>query len=118
MTPKEMHEFGLGLLIAYLHIQKGNLISANMSMSNHYPHLVVKNPKKVLLYVWIKTEMFPTIPSVRSIKNHEEVINISKQFNATPVFAGIRLKYTSTDKYISPINGGSYFAEFTRFKAI
>lgn len=87
-------------------------------MSNHYPHLVVKNPKKELLYVWIKTEMYPTKPSVKSIENHEEVFNISKQFNATPVFAGIILQCDSTEENAIPLCGGGYFAQFTGFKEI
>jgi hypothetical protein len=46
MVKEELYEFGLGLLIGYLYIQKGNLISANGNLDNEYPHLVIKNPSK------------------------------------------------------------------------
>ena len=118
MTKQEMHQFGLGLLIVYLYYQKGKLISANNNISNDYPHLVAENPKKELLYIWVKTEMYHAIPSVKSIENHEEVINISKQFNSTPVFAGIMLTCASTDKNDIPKCGAGYFARFTGFKEI
>jgi len=118
MTMQEMHEFGIDLLIVYLHNQKGKLISANSNLSNDYPHLVARNPKKELLYIWIKTEMYPTIPNVQSIENHEEVYNISKQFNAIPVFAGIMLTCASTDENSRPKCGDGYIAQFTGFKEI
>lgn len=118
MTEQEIHEFGLALLIVYLYRQKGNLISSNGNLSNDYPHLVAENPKKELLYIWVKTEMYPTIPSVISIENHEEVINISKQFNAIPVFAGIMLTCDSTEENVTPKCGGGYIAQFTGLKEL
>ena len=116
MTKEELHKFGLGLLIAYLNIQKGELIKANFNIGNDYPHLIAKNPKGQLLYIWVKTEMYPTMPSIVSIENHEEVIKLSNQFGATPVFAGMRMKCVSTEENI-PVYGGGYIAEFTGLKA-
>ena len=75
MTKQEMHEFGIDLLIVYLYNQKGNLISTNNNLSNEYPHILVENPKEELLYIWVKTEIYPIIPSVKSIENREEVTN-------------------------------------------
>ena len=117
MTKEELHEFGLSLLIVYLYKQKGNLIRANNNIGNEYPHLVVKNPDDELLYIWVKTEMYPITPSTKSIENHEEVYNISKQFNAIPVFAGIRLTCVSTEEKSIPVYGAGYIAEFTGFKS-
>lgn len=116
MTREELHEFGLGLVIAFLNNQKGNLIRSNCNLGNEYPHLVVESPKKELLYIWIKTEMYPTMPSIASIENHEEIIKISKQFNAIPVFAGLRLSCVSTKENSIPFCGGGYIAEFTGLK--
>ena len=70
MTARELHEFGSALLTVYLYKQNGELIRANDKIGNEYPHLVAKNPKGELLYIWIKTEMYPTIPTVMSIENH------------------------------------------------
>ena len=75
MTNEELQAFGLDLLIVYLYKQKGTLIGANINIGNEYPHLVAKNPDEELLYIWFKTEMYPTIPSIVSIENHEEDIN-------------------------------------------
>jgi hypothetical protein len=67
MDKKELHQFGLHLLIAYLFRQKGELIRSNGNIGNEYPQLVAKNPKDELLYIWVKTEMYPTIPSIVSV---------------------------------------------------
>jgi hypothetical protein len=61
--------------------------------------------------------MNPTIPGNVSIQNLEEVIKLSNQFNAIPVFAGMRLKCVSTEENDIPVYGGGYVAEFTGFKA-
>jgi hypothetical protein len=61
--------------------------------------------------------MYPTIPSVMSIENHEEVIKLSNQLGEMPVFAGMRMKCISTEKSNIPIYGAEYVAEFTGFKS-
>jgi hypothetical protein len=62
--------------------------------------------------------MYPTIPGIVSIENHEEIIKLSNQFKAIPVFAGIRLKCVSTEENGIPVYGAGFVAEFTGFKAI
>jgi hypothetical protein len=61
--------------------------------------------------------MYPTIPSIISIENHEEVIKLSNQFNARPVFAGMRMKCVSTEETGIPVYSAGYEAEFTEFRA-
>jgi hypothetical protein len=61
--------------------------------------------------------MDPTVPGVSSIENHEEVIKLSNQFGAIPVFAGMRMKCVSTAENSIPIYKGEYEAEFTGFKS-
>jgi hypothetical protein len=117
MTKVELHEFGLALFIAYLNKQKDKLIRSNRNIGNEYPHLVAKNPKDELLYIWVKTEMYPTIPSIDSIENQEEVINLSNHFNATPAFAGMILKCVSVKENDIPLYGGQYISEYTGLKA-
>ena len=117
MTKEELHEFGLALLIVYLYKQKGDLIRANDNIGNEYPHLVARNPKGELLYIWVTTEMYPTTPCISSIENHEEVCKLSSQFSAIPVFAGVRMKCVSTDKISIPVYGAGYEVEFTGFKS-
>jgi hypothetical protein len=61
--------------------------------------------------------MYATIPGIVSIENHKEVIKLSNQFNAIPVFAGMRLKCVSTEENNIRGYGAGYVAEFTGFKA-
>jgi hypothetical protein len=119
MTKQEIHEFGIALLVVYLYYQKsGTLLSENDSISNEFPHLVVKNPKKELLYIWVKTEIAPALPKYIPDENHDRIIKLAKQFNAKPVFAGIILKCSSNEENSIPLCGGGYFAQFTGFKVI
>jgi hypothetical protein len=57
-------------------------------------------------------------PGIESIENPKEVIKLSNQFNAIPVFAGVRLSCVSTDENSISIYGAGYIAEFTGFKEI
>ncbi len=61
--------------------------------------------------------MYPIIPSIKSIENHEEVCKLSNQFNAIPVFAGMRMTCASTEEKHIPVYGAGYVAEFSGFKA-
>lgn len=117
MTNEELHEFGIALLTVYLYKQKGDLIRSNKNLGNEYPHLIAKNPKGELLYIWVKTEMYPITPSIKSIENHEEMCKLSNQFNAIPVFAGMRMTCVTSDEKYIPVYGAGYIAEFTGFKA-
>jgi len=118
MTDQELHEFGVALLTVYLYKQKGELIRSNKNIGTDYPHLIAKKPQGELLYIWVKTEMEPTVPNIKSIENHEEVNKLSKQFNATPVFAGINLSCLTRKDRSNPIYGGSYQAKFLGFKSL
>lgn len=51
-----------------------------------------------------------------SMEIHEEVIKLSDQFNAIPVFTGIRMSWVSTEENNIPIYGTGYIAEFTGLK--
>jgi hypothetical protein len=55
MSKEDIHEFGLAMLIVYLNKQNGKLIRANNNIGNEYPHLVTKNPKGELLYIWVNS---------------------------------------------------------------
>jgi hypothetical protein len=116
MTKEELHEFGISLLIVFFNNQRGKLFRCNHNISNDYPHIVVESPKDGLLYVWVKTGIYPIIPSIVSIENQEEVVTLANQFNAIPVFAGIRLSSVTTEEINIPLYGGGYIAEFTGLK--
>jgi hypothetical protein len=61
--------------------------------------------------------MYPTIPGIESIENHEEVIKLSNQFNAIPVFAGLRLSCVSTERNSVPVYGAGYIVGYAGLKA-
>ena len=57
------------------------------------------------------------MPNIMSLENHEEVIKLSNQFNATPIFAGTKLTCVSTGEMSVPAYGAGYVAEFAGVKA-
>lgn len=118
MTEQEIHEFGIELLIVYLYNQKGNLISANHNWFSEYPNLVVEDPDKKLLYVWIETDISPNIPVYKEDEHQKERLNLANKFNALPVFVGIILSCEPSDGNNIPICGGKFIVVFTGFKDI
>jgi hypothetical protein len=118
MTNQELHQFGMDLLITYLFKHNGKFLGVNDNIGNDYPNLVVKDPDNQLLYIWVKTDIFPTFSEIESIENLEEIIKLASQFNASPVFAGIRFRRVSTEENNHTICGGDYIAEFMGLKKI
>lgn len=92
MTKQELHQFGMDLLITYLFKRSGKFLGVNDNISDDYPHLVVKRPDNELLYIWVKTNLYPIFPEIKSLGNLEEVISLSERFKARPNFAGIRFR--------------------------
>lgn len=82
------------------------------------PHLVVENPQKVLLYVWVKTELSPNIPVYKSNDKHAEIIKLLKHSGALPVFAGIMISCASAEGNLIPKCGGEYYAVLNEFEEI
>ena len=48
-------------------VQNGKLIAVNMNPDNGAPHVLVENSDRVLLYVWVKTDLAPNIPVYVSV---------------------------------------------------
>jgi hypothetical protein len=48
-------------------VQNGKLIVVNMNPENGAPNVLVENPEKVLLYVWVKIDLAPNIPVYVSV---------------------------------------------------
>jgi hypothetical protein len=62
MTGLELHEFGLALFTSYFSNQGWELFAINMNPENGAPHVMIWNQQKVLLYIWVKTDLAPNIP--------------------------------------------------------
>lgn len=118
MTGLELQEFGISLLITFLHIQGGNLITVRMNPQNGYPNIVVENPKKLLLYVWVKTELAPNVPVYKPDDSHGEMFKLLKQLGAVPAFAGIMISCASAGGNLIPKCGGEYYAIFNELEEI
>jgi len=78
--------------------------------------MVIVAPNDKVFDFWVYTAMYPQIPSIELFENHQDIIEISRQYEAIPLFAGIRLSCLSYDDISLPIYGGSYKAEFTGLK--
>lgn len=118
MTKQEMHEFGLGLLIVYLHKQNGKLLRASHLFIALTPNLILENPKGELLWVWVETSFDKEMRYDDDSITRETRIILAKKYKAIPVFAGILLKYDSTEENAVPLCGEGYYSRFTGFKAI
>jgi hypothetical protein len=118
MTGLELHEFGISLFITFLHVQNGNLIVVNMNPDNGCPHVVVENPQKVLLYVWVKTDLSPNIPIHERNEKHDAIVDASRVYGAKPCFASITISLASKAGNIIPKCGGEYYAVLNEFEEI
>ena len=118
MTGLELHEFGISLLITFLHVQDGKLIVVNMNPDNGCPHIVVENPQKVLLYVWVKTDLAPIIPLHKRNETHDAVVEASRNYGAKPCFASISISCASKEGKLIPKCGGEYYAVLNEFEEI
>ena len=118
MTGLELHEFGLALFMTFLEVQNGKLIAVNMNPENGAPHVLVENPEKVLLYVWVKTDLAPNIPVYVPNETHDVITEISRQYRAIPSFASITISCASKEGNLIPKCGGEYYAVLNEFEEI
>ena len=118
MTGLELHEFGLAIFTSYSSDQGGELYAINMNPENGAPHLMIWNLKKVLLYVWVKTDLAPNIPVYMPNETHDFITNLSKQYKAIPSFASITISCASQENNLIPKCGGEYYAMLNEFQEI
>lgn len=116
MTDAELHEFAMILLIGYLDICNGNVIQPTGILKEEHPHMIVKAPNGKVFDFWIKVVMHPQTPTIELFEHHSEIIYLAKQFNAIPVFAGVKFTCLPIEDNSMPICGGKYKAEFTGIK--
>jgi hypothetical protein len=118
MTGLELHEFGLALFTSYFSNQGCELFAINMNPENGAPHVMIWNQQKVLLYVWVKTDLAPNIPVYVPNETHDFIINLSKQYKAIPSFGSITISYASMESNLIPKCGGEYYAMLNEFQEI
>ena len=118
MTGLELHEFGLALFTSYLSDQGGELFAINMNPENGAPHVMIWNLQKVLLYVWVKTDLAPNIPVYVPNETHDVITKLSRQYKAIPSFASITISCAFPESNLIPKCGGEYYAVLNEIEEI
>jgi hypothetical protein len=118
MTGLELHEFGLALFMTFIEVQNGKLKAVTMNPENVAPNVLVENPEKVLLYVWVKTDLAPNIPVYVPNETHDFITNLSRQYKAIPGFASITISCAFKEGNIISKCGGEYYAVLNEFEEI
>jgi hypothetical protein len=118
MTGLELHEFGLSLFTSYFSDQGGKLVAVNMNPENGTPHVIIENPQKVLLYVWVKTDLAPNIPVYVPNETHDVITELSRKYKAIPSFASISISCASPGENLVPKCGGEYYVVLNEFEEI
>ena len=89
-----------------------------MNPENGAPNVLVENPDKVLLYVWVKTDLAPNIPVYVPNGTHDAITEISREYKAIPSFASIIISCASQESNLIPKCGGEFYAVLNEFEAI
>jgi hypothetical protein len=118
MTGLEIHEFGLFLFMSFLEVQNFKLIAVNMNPENGAPHVLVENPQKVLLHIWVKTDLAPIIPVHERNETHDAIVKASRKYGAKPCFVSITISGASKEGNLIPKCGGEYYAVLNELEEI
>ena len=98
MTDKELHVFGVELVLVYYRYQNGNIIRRNVNPGIEYPHIVMRNKDtEKLYYLIVKAGIHPNIPEPLPTENYSTVIKIAEEAKAIPVFIGAVFSNYSAD---------------------
>ena len=118
MTGRELHEFGLALFTCYFSEQGCELFAMNMNPENGAPDVMFWNPQKVLLYIWVKTDLAPIIPVYVPNETHEIIMKLCKEYHAVPSFASITISCATPKDNLIPKCGSEYYAMLNEFEKI
>jgi hypothetical protein len=106
MTGLELQEFGLALFSSFIEVQNGKLMAVNITPQNGAPNVLVEDHQKVLLYVWVKTDLAPNIPVYVQNDTYDVISKISREYGAKLCFASITISCASNDGSLIPKCGG------------
>jgi hypothetical protein len=77
---------------------------------------MIWNLQKVLLYVWVKTDLAPNIPVYVPNETHDVITEISRKYRARPSFASITISCAFPESNLIPKCGGEYYAVLNEFE--
>jgi hypothetical protein len=89
-----------------------------MNPENGAPHVMIWNQQKVLLYVWVKTDLAPNIPEYRPNETYDVITEISRKYGAKPCFASITISSAFQESNLIPKCGGEYYGVLNEFDEI
>jgi len=117
MTKEELHIFAVELLSNLYEKAGMAMINVNRNYHREYPNIVMKSKNGMLYYVIIETTCYPQKAESLYSADFTEMKQYAKEFNATPVFAGMSFMNVirEQDKLIC---GDDYFVAFKGLEAI
>ena len=119
MTDKELHVFGVELVLVYYHYQNAYIEKRNVNPGIEYPHIVLRNKDtEKLYYLIVKAGIHPHIPEPLPTENYSTVIKIAEEAKAIPVFIGAVFSNYSANNDNPPICGGEYIVKITKLKEL
>jgi len=104
--------------MSFLEVQNGKLKAVNMNPENGAPHVLVENPQKLLLYIWVKTDLAPNIPVYVQNDTFDVIAKISKEYGAKLCFASITISCASKESQLIPKCGDEYYAILNELEEI
>jgi len=117
MTKEELHKFAVELL-SDLYEKKGmTMLNVNRNYDREYPNIVMKSRNGTLYYVIIETAHYPQKAESLYSTDFTEMKQYAKEFNATPVFAGVSFMNASRE-WNKLICGDDYFVSFKGLEKI
>ena len=117
MTKEELHKFAVELLSNLYENAGMTMINVNRNYHREYPNIVMKSRNEKLYYVIIETACYPQRAESLYSADFSEMKQYAKEFNATPIFAGMSFMNASRepDKLIC---GDNYYVAFKGLEAI
>jgi len=117
MTKEELHKFAVELLSNLYEKSGMTMVNINKNYHREYPNIVMKSRNGKLYYVIIETTCYPKKADSLYSADFTEMKQYAKEFNATPVFAGMSFMNASREQH-KLICGDDYFVAFKGLEAI
>jgi len=117
MTKEELHKFAVELLTDLYENAGMTMVNVNTNYNREFPNIVMKSRNGKLYYVIIETACYPQKAESLYSADFTEMKQYAKEFNATPVFAGMSFMNASRELE-KLVCGDSYFVAFKGLEAI
>jgi len=117
MTKEELHKFAVELLTDLYENAGMTIVNVNRNYHREFPNIVMKSRNGKLYYVIIETACYPQKAESLYSADFTEMKQYAKEFNATPVFAGMSFMNASRELE-KLVCGDSYFVAFKGLEAI